>query len=395
MQRRPMRPEVRLVVLLGVVSLFADMTYEGGRSVTGPFMGTLGATATVVGIVAGLGELLGYGLRLVSGYLSDRTARYWAIMMVGYVVNLLAVPALALAGNWQLAALLVILERTGKAIRTPARDAMLAQASHTMGAGWGFGLHEAMDQAGALIGPLVVALTLHRSGRYAPAFAVLVVPAVIALFVLLNARRAYPRPVGLDLPVTAPETKGFPRQFWLYVAAGGLVAAGYADFPLVAFHFAHASVMPSDWSPVLYALGMGAAGASALIFGRLFDRWGPLILVAAVLVAAEFAPLVFLGGARLAVLGMVLWGVGAGAQESIGRAFLVRMVPRARLAAAYGTYDAAFGISWFLGSALMGVLYDRAVLLLVAFSVLTQVAAGFLILLVVVGLRNGTDRGAA
>src|SRR6266496_1831603 len=178
---------LKFVVLLGVVSLFADMTYEGARSITGPHRAVLGASATVVGLVAGFGELIGYGLRLVSGYLSDRTGRYWAITLVGYAVNMLAVPLLALAGNWEIAALLIIAERTGKAIRTPARDAMLAHATTEMGRGWGFGLHEAMDQTGALIGPLLVALVLHGTGSYRNSFAMLLAPAVLSLGVLLVA----------------------------------------------------------------------------------------------------------------------------------------------------------------------------------------------------------------
>ncbi|HEX9371654.1 MAG TPA: MFS transporter, partial [Roseiflexaceae bacterium] len=226
---------LRFVVLLGVVSLFADMTYEGARSITGPYLAVLGASATVVGIVAGFGELIGYGLRLVSGYLSDRTGRYWAITLVGYAVNMLAVPLLALAGNWEIAALLMIAERTGKAIRTPARDAMLSHATSEMGRGWGFGLHEAMDQIGAVLGPLIVAAVLYVRGDYQTGFALLLIPALLALGVLVAARLLYPHPRDLEVDVPAPATRGFPRVFWLYLAAVALIAAGYADFPLIAY----------------------------------------------------------------------------------------------------------------------------------------------------------------
>jgi hypothetical protein len=185
---------LRFVVLIGIVSLFADMTYEGARSVTGPYLGALGASGFVVGLVAGLGELIGYALRLVSGYVADRTARYWAVTLVGYALNMLAVPLLALAGHWETAAALMIAERVGKAIRTPARDAMLSHATREVGHGWGFGLHEAMDQAGAMIGPLAVAAALAAGWGYRAGFGVLLVPAVLALGVLLAAWRAYPRP---------------------------------------------------------------------------------------------------------------------------------------------------------------------------------------------------------
>ena len=121
-----------------MVSLLADITYEGARSITGPYLAILGANAAVVGFVAGFGELVGYGLRLVSGYLADRTGKYWTITIVGYAINLLAVPLLALADQWWLAALLIIIERMGKGMRVPSRDAMLSHAGHRMGMGWAF-----------------------------------------------------------------------------------------------------------------------------------------------------------------------------------------------------------------------------------------------------------------
>ena len=367
---------IRFVVLLGVVSLFADMTYEGGRSITGPYLELLGASATVVGIVAGIGELLGYGLRLLSGYLSDRTGRYWAITIVGYAVNVLAVPALALTGNWPAAVALMMLERTGKAIRKPARDAMLAHASSEMGRGWGFGLHEAMDQTGALLGPLIVALVLHvRGGHYRSAFAVLVIPALLAVAVLLTARAQYPRPADLEVKHAEFQTRGVPHAFWIYAVGCALIAAGYADFPLIAYHFARLSIVTPAVIPILYAIAMGTAGITALAAGRLYDRVGLSVLISAAALAAAFAPLVFLGGLTLAVVGMVLWGIGMGVQDSILRAALAAMVPADRRAAAYGVFDTVFGGAWFLGSALMGVLYDRSRIALVAFSVVAQLTA--------------------
>jgi hypothetical protein len=179
---------VRFIVLLGMVSLFADMTYEGARSITGPYLGALGASATVVGIVAGLGELLGYAARVLSGWLGDRTQRYWTITIFGYVLNLFAVPLLAAASSWEIAACLMIAERTGRAIRSPARDAMLSHAASQTGLGWGFGLHEAMDQTGAVVGPLIVSITLYLQFGYSWAFAILLVPALASIGVVLAAR---------------------------------------------------------------------------------------------------------------------------------------------------------------------------------------------------------------
>ena len=385
---------LRFVVFLGFVSLLADMTYQGGRSITGPFLAQLGASATVVGVFAGLGELLGYGLRLVSGYLSDRSGDYWRVAIIGYLINLLAIPALALAGSWEAAVALMMLERTGKAIRKPARDAMLSHATAEMGRGWGFGLHKAMDQTGALLGPLVMAAVLFATrGGYRLAFAVLLVPALLSFAVLLAARREYPRPSDLEVRTVELQTHGASRSYWIYLAASALVAAGYADFPLIAYHFARTDAMPPSWIPLIYSLAMGVSAVVALGAGWLFDRVGVAVIAASVLVAALFAPLVFLGGVTLAVVGMALWGIGMGVQESIVRAAVADLVPAGRRAGAYGVFDTGFGIFWFLGSALMGVLYDRSITALVVFSMAAQLAA--LPLLLIVASRARAARVSA
>lgn len=366
---------LRFILLLGVVSLLADATYEGARSITGPFLALLGASGAVVGTVAGLGELLGYGLRLVSGVIADRTRRYWAVTIGGYLVNLLAVPLLALAGRWETAAALILAERIGKALRTPARDAMLSHATSHVGRGWGFGLHEALDQIGATAGPLLVAALIRAQGDYRAAFAWLLVPALLALAVLAGARHFYPHPQDLEVAAPPLETKGLPRVLWIYLGAAALVAAGYADFPLMAYHFEKTVRVSPSAIALLYAFAMAVDAVAALALGRLFDRFGLAVLAGTAVVCAAFAPLVFLGGRNGAIAGMALWGAGMGAQESILRAAVAGLVPPERRGTAYGIFNAAYGGFWFVGSALMGFLYDRSPAALVAFSVAVQIAA--------------------
>jgi len=363
------------VVLLGLVSLCADMTYEGARSITGPFLATLGASGAVVGFVSGLGELAGYALRLVSGYLSDRTRRYWLLTFTGYTVNLLAVPLLALTGHWLLASTLIVVERLGKAIRTPARDAMLSHATRQMGHGWGFGLHEAMDQIGGVLGPLIVFAVLSYRSDYRLGFAVLSVPALLALITLGIARIQFPRPQELESKAVPLQTRGFSQTYWLYLGAVGLVAAGYADFPLMAYHFGKTGLVASSHIALFYALAMGVDAIGALVLGRLFDRIGFYTLILATVVSAGFAPLAFLGGLFGAISGAILWGIGMSAQESVMRAAVAQLVPAERRGTGFGVFHTGYGLAWFAGSALMGWLYDRSVLALVTFSVLAQVAA--------------------
>ncbi|HAY21800.1 MAG TPA: MFS transporter [Desulfobacterales bacterium] len=367
----------KFVILLGVVSLLSDMTYEGARSINGPFLALLGAGATVVATVAGLGELIGYALRLLSGYLTDQTKRYWSITLVGYALNLFAVPLLALAGRWEIAAALMLTERLGKAIRNPARDAMLSHAASTMGRGWGFGLHEAMDQLGAIFGPLIVAIVLffQVKGGYASGYAILLIPAILALLVLLTGRYLYPQPHQLEVKVLKVESTGLSRPFWLYIAAVALIGAGYADFPLVAYHFKREAVMTDTWIPLTYAVAMGTDAVAALILGYTYDRLGIKVMVGATLLSAFFAPLVFLGGFFGAMTGMVLWGIGMGAQESVMRAAIADMVPSPRRASAYGIFQTGYGLFWFLGSLLMGLLYDNFLIYLIIFSVASQLLA--------------------
>jgi MFS family permease len=367
---------LRFVIAIGIVSLFADMTYEGARGIAGQFLLTLGASATVVGVVAGLGELAGYGLRSIFGYLADKTHKYWAFIFVGYAVNLLAVPALALAGNWPLAAALMIAERTGRAIRRPSVHAMLSHAGSQIGTGFAFGLHEFLDQTGATIGPLITALILYLHGGYHKAFAALLVTALLSLGSLVVARIAYPRPHELEeRKPTVLQTKGFTKSYWLYAVAGMCVAAGFADFSLVAFHFQKTNVVPQHVIPVFYSAAMVTGAFASLIFGKLLDKLGLPVVLLAFFLAALFAPCVFLGGFALALLGMILWGLGMGAQDSLLKAVLVDVIPADKRGTAFGVYDTVFGIAWFAGSAAMGVLYDKSIPALVIFSVALQLAA--------------------
>lgn len=371
------RRALAFVVLIGVVSLFADMTYEGSRSIWGPFLGTLGATGAIVGLVAGGGELLGYVLRLFTGALADKTGRYWTVTIVGYAINLLAVPALALAGNWPVAAGLVILERSGKALRTPARDAMLSYAAKDMGgAGWAFGLHEALDSTGAVLGPLVAALVLFLHGGYRHAFAWLLLPALGALATLAIARMRFPQPKELDAtPAPQASDANTLRDLKVFLIATALIAAGYSDFALIAFHLAKDHIVSNDVVPTLYALASLVGGLTALILGKAFDKRGLSVLLWATLVPALYAPLVFLGGVWAAVAGMALWGIGFGAHDSLFRAAVAQRIPRDKRATTMGVFNAIYGTAWCLGSILLGVLYDINPLYTVIAAVVLQLAA--------------------
>jgi predicted MFS family arabinose efflux permease len=370
------RSALHFVVTIGIVNLFADLTYEGARGIVGPFLGSLGASAAIVGFVAGFGELMGYGLRSVSGYFADKSHRHWAFAFLGYAVNMLTVPALALAGQWPPAAGLVVAERVGRGIRKPTVEAMLSYAGKSIGAGWVFGLNEALDQLGATVGPLLMALVLYLGGGYRIGFGVLLVPALLCLAILVAARLLHPRPHELEEGTGHTlATTSLTRAYWIYLAAGGLIAAGFADFALIGFHFQKANTVSGNLIPVFYAVAMASSALASIPLGRIFDRFGPNISLFAFIISAAAAPLVFLGASVSALIGMILWGIGMSAQGSLFQAMLTGVIPPNKRSTAFGLFDTGYGIAWFLGSATMGLLYDKSILAVALSSVILQLAA--------------------
>jgi len=372
------------IILLGVVSLFSDLAHEGARSILGPYLGLLGASAATIGFVSGLGEFIGYAFRLVTGYISDKTKSYWTMMIIGYGMNLLAIPLLALVpdNGWIYACGLILVERFGKAIRNPAKNTLVSFAAYEVGVGKGFALQEALDQIGAFLGPvmLFVILTLKggsdQKAAYELCFLALGVMAIITMGIIFTARHYYPTPENFDLSEPATGEVKLSKGFWLYLVAIALVALGFADFPLMAYHFAQQQLVTSNFIPLLYALAMAVDAFAALIFGYLYDKKGITSLVIAIALSAFFAPLVFLSNSlAVVIVGIMLWGVGMGAQESILKATVASLVAKNRRATAYGFFNAGFGAFWFLGSWMMGIAYGISLPILVGISMVAQLLA--------------------
>lgn len=393
----------RFVFLLGWVSLFADLCYEGMRSAVGSYLALLGASATAVGIVAGTGEAIGYGLRYLTGKLADATQRYWAIAIAGYAVNLVAVPLLALAGSWMMVAVLVGLERLGKAVRSPAKSTLASFAASDVGAGKVFAITEAMDQVGGLLGPLLVAGVLAWRGEtldgFAWAFVLLAIPAALSLGVLLRARRLYPDPRALDRS-TLEEHGALGPRYRVYLIGIALVAIGLADWPLLAYHLERQDILGTKWVAVAYAAAMAADGVAALVAGSAFDRvrarggTGAGVVALFTLLGAAYAPLVLLSDAStplFAFAGIALWSLTLAGTESIGKAMIATIVPRGERGRAYGLYYLVWGLAWWVGSILLGAIYDRSP------AAASIVAAGALVagaLVVALSGRAGRRVGA-
>jgi len=364
----------RFVLIMGLVNLFGDVTYEGGAAINGQFLGALGASAATISIVAGLGEFLGYSLRLFAGYVADKTGRYWPVTFVGYLINTLAVPAMALAGSWEAASALVLAERIGRAIRKPTVEAMLSYTTGTLGRGWVYALNTALDEIGATVGPLAVAAVLFLRGDFRTAYAMLLISVFLTLASLTAARIGFPVPSRLEEGRTAT-AKGFGRAYWLYMAGGALFAAGLMSYELIAYHINQTGIVTGPWIPVLLAFSTGSGVIANLVLGRLYDRFGLPVLLVAVLLSAAFAPLVFLGSLVAILAAMLLWGIGYAIQDTLLKAIVAGLLPENRRSFAFGLFYTGYGTGWLLGSIAMGILYDHSRLALILFVVLAQLAS--------------------
>lgn len=383
----------RVVVGFGVVSLAADMVYEGARSVTGPLLASLGASAVLVGLVSGAGEATALLLRVVFGSWADRSKRYWSLTFVGYGLTAACVPALAitpfLAGaGLALACILIIGERLGKAVRSPAKTALLAHAAAAVGLGRGFGVHQALDQIGAVAGPLLVAAVAAAAGTLWPAMAVLIIPGAVAMLILLRIWRSMNRANASGAATAStektPEAResllsrlhgGLPRVFWLFAAAAAAVSAGLVTFAVISYHLTQDQVLPVAAVPVIYAAAMGASALAALGSGWLFDRNKGGALLGLPFLVSAVPVLAFATSPLIAIVGALLWGVAGGVLDSTVKALVADLVPASRRATAYGVFAAVQGAAAIGGGVMAGALYERSLPILIAAVIITQIIA--------------------
>jgi MFS family permease len=371
----------RVVVGLGTVSLAGDMVYEGARSVYGPLLTSLGASALVVGTVTGAGEAVALLLRLASGTLADRSRRYWAVTIAGYALTAVCVPLLAVtpflgAAGLAVATGLILAERIGKAIRSPAKSALLAAAAQQVGMGRGLGVHKALDQIGAFAGPLVVAaLIAIAGGRLWPGFAVLAVPGAVTMVLLVVTRRRTPVPDPPPRPAAATGRVRLPAAFHWFAASSAVCTAGLVTFGLIGFHLVTGRLVPAAGVPLLYAAAMAAGAVAALATGEAYDRLGGRTLLAVPVLVAAVPALAFAGTLPVVVGGVLLWGAATGLQDSTVKALVADLVGAERRATAYGVFAAVQGAGALAGGIATGALYEHSTTALVTAVAASQVIA--------------------
>jgi len=378
---------VRVILLFGLVSLFGDIVYEGARSVNGPYLKLLSVNAATLGIIVGLGEFLGYALRLISGHISDKTRSYWLLTFLGYGM-LISVPLLSLSGSWQLAAFFIFIERIGKAIRSPARDTILSQASSQVGTGFGFGLHEAMDQIGAVAGPLIFTTFFITAGKninirdYQQGYTFLRVPFLLLMFCLFFAYRNIPHPETMEQTLKNKVPDKLSRVFWSYNLFTFFATAGFFSFILLAFHFKSTAVINDARIPLFYALAMGIDAVTALAIGKYYDvlnaknnNSGLNLLVIIPVLSILMPFLVFSKDIKLVITGVLCWGIVMGVHETIMRSAVADITSFKKRGTGYGIFNTTYGLAFFLGSALLGFLYDRSISLVVSAIILIECLA--------------------
>ena len=363
-----------IILLFGIVSLFGDMIYEGARSVAGPYLYILGGSAFVVAFVAGFGEFVGYALRLVSGYVADATRHYWTLTFLGYGM-LLAVPVLALAGSWEVAAILYIIERMGKGIRAPAKDAILSNVTVPVGRGWGFAIHEAMDQVGAIAGPLIFSAVFLMQGDYRGGFALLLIPFVMMMAALGITRMKVPVPEEMEVASGISGKNLSSRALVPYGIFTALTMVGFAVFPLIAYHYSSTGIVPYGQIPLFYAIAMGADAVVALIAGRLYDRHGLVVLGAGPVLSIAIPFFAFSSSYSSALFAAVLWGAVMGIQETILRAAVADYTAVSKRGRAYGVFNTIYGASWFAGSLILGWAYEISIPLVIGIMAVMQCIA--------------------
>lgn len=371
------------VLIMGIVSLFSDMTHEGARSIYGAYLGLIGVSAATIGFVMGLGEFIGYSFRIITGFYADKKHNYWFMSIIGYAINMGAVPLISLCSEqgWKWACVLIIIERLGKAIRQPSKNTLVSFASSQIGQGKAFAIQEFLDQLGAFCGPLLlfIILLLRQNSNdllltYRICFAILLIPAFFTLYFLFRARKKFPNPENFEVNINKEQKSATNIHFIIYIAAISLFAFGFIDFPIITMHIAKLSIMPSSFLPLIYSGAMLIDAIAALIFGVMYDKFGIKVLILSNLLSAFFALFIFLyHSVAFIILGVALWGIGMGAQESILKSAVATLVPKNSRSTGFGIFETSFGIFWFIGSWVLGILYDNSIPTMVLVSITSQI----------------------
>ncbi len=375
MNLKNMNDEVKkaflIITLFGLISLFGDIIYEGARGVNGPYLKLLGSNAALIGLIVGVAEFLGYGLRFVSGYFSDKTKSHWTFLIIGYFM-LISVPLLSISNTWKIAAIFIVLERLGKALRSPARDTLVSFATKKIGTGIGFGISEFFDQIGATVGPLIFTIYFLSRGSgekilsdYQNAYKIMLIPFLILISLIVFVYFIYKKNGSEDKKSITGE--GLSKVFWIYSIFTFLTTFGFINFALMGFHMKSSRIVSDNYIPFFYAVAMVVDAIFAIIIGKLYDNLknknkkedsGLLLLIMIPIITIFIIPLAFSYNVSLIFLSVILWGIVMGAHETIMKAAIADITSIKKRGTGYGVFNFIYGLSFFLGSSFVGILYE-------------------------------------
>jgi len=393
MQNHTRRAAYLSIILLGIVSLMGDIVYEGGRSIIPYFLEFLGASAVLIGFVGGLGDFLGYVIRPLAGYWADVSQRYWFFTFLGYFL-IISIPFLAfvifLPNKWQLgmAISLIMIERVGKALRAPSRDTILSIVSKGVGSGKAFGIHETLDQIGAIIGPLIIGLLVSSAIDFTNIFGVLFIPFLILLFALGYAYRKIE-----NLPIMEESRKNARRtgikrerlnkKFYIYSFAVFVNSMGFINILLVISEAGH--ILPEYvwFGPIIYVVIMGVDALAAYPSGYFYDKIGIKFLIIPFIFTALASIMVLISHNIYTILiASVLFGIVLGIQESVYRAVITDVAPLESRGTAYGIFNTIYGLGLLIGGVIYGFFIDLSINIMIVslYAVITQFIAIYLLL---------------
>ncbi|MFN4219890.1 MAG: MFS transporter [bacterium] len=380
-----------LLLTLSSVALFSDIVYEGSRSIASPFMYSKEASIIFVSFIAGLGEFINYFFRILFGYLADKTKKYWSFLITGYILTAFSVPLLAFANNYTTVGLLLLTERLGKAIRSPSKDTIISYIGHKYGQGFTFGIHELIDQAGAIIAPLIIGMILiFSNNNYKTAFLFLTIPGIISLILLFFAKLKFSKIIDNEIIENKKKENNKKtnflknKNFWIYILGMSLFGFGFTNFFLISYHYKSLNIFEPSGIAFLYSIAMLFDGLFAIIIGKLFDNFGIKILILCIFLSLLSTPLLFLSAWNwVIVVAIGLWGIGVAMQESVMKSYISNITSVDERATAFGIFNSIYGISNLVGAAILGYFYKFSVINMILFSVFLQLL-GILFLAIII-----------
>ncbi len=389
--KQRLSPVFTIIILFGLISMFGDIIYESARSANSQYLNLLGVSAAKIGLVFGLGEFLGYFLRLVAGVLSDKSGKHWIFMFIGYGM-LIAVPVMGLTLNWNLLFILILLERIGKALRSPAKDTILSKVSeHKVGVGFAFGFQEAIDQIGAFLVPLIFTLIFYVNGKeavhqYQLGYKVLIIPFLLLMGFLYYVYRRVNQEKLIQLETgKGLQTDKIQPIFWIYTAFTFFCAIGLVNFSVIGYHL-KANNLTSDGNiTFFYSIAMVIDAATALFVGKAYDqikkrtgnKTSGLLILMAIPIITLLLPFTTLSSSiPLILIGMIAFGIVIGTHETIMRSSIADITPMNKRGTGYGVFNTVYGLALLGGSSLMGWLYDlNQIGMIIALTFVAEVIA--------------------